>query len=104
MMSSRFLIGGLLIASLSVISGCATQLTGVLSQRGSQLEAFWSVRDTSHDGGKLWRLEATNASITEQLTRFQQQTVRVTGDVSDVANAALSPPVMRVLKIELVTQ
>jgi hypothetical protein len=81
------------------------QITGTLTKRGGQIEAFWGVRDTSRVGGKLWRLDATNASITEQLTRFQQQSVRVTGEaISDAANSASPFPVLRVLKIELVAQ
>lgn len=97
------------------LAGCAAgrlpppanevQITGVLTKRGSQIEAFWGVRDTSRADGKLWRLDTTNASITEQLTRFQQQTVRVTGEVSsEAANAASPFPVLRVLKIEPVAQ
>lgn len=102
---------GLIALSLA---GCAAgrmpptndmQITGILTKRGSQIEAFWGVRDTSRMDGKLWRLEAQSASITEQLTRFQQQAVRITGEAVD--NAANSPspfPVLRVLKIELLAQ
>lgn len=102
---------GLIALSLA---GCAAgrmpphdevQIAGVLTKRGGQIEAFWGVRDTSRADGKLWRLETQNASITEQLTRFQQQSVRVTGEaISDVANSASPFPVLRVLKIELATQ
>jgi hypothetical protein len=97
------------------LAGCAAgqaprptnevQITGVLTRRGGQIEAFWGVRNTSREGGKLWHLEAKNASINEQLIRFQQKTVRVTGEATgDAVNAASLLPVLRILKIELVTQ
>jgi hypothetical protein len=103
---------GLIALSLT---GCAAgqsantiTITGALTRRGTQMGAFWGVRDTSREGGKLWQLEVPSdeksASITEQLTRFQQKTVRITGEAeSDAANAASPFPVLRVLKIELVT-
>ena len=107
----KFKLFGLLALALI---GCAAgrmppisevQITGVLTKRGSQIEAFWGVRDTSRTEGKLWRLETTNASITEQLTHLQQQTVRVTGEaISDAVNSASPFPALRVLKIELVAQ
>jgi hypothetical protein len=94
------------------LAGCAAgqsanaiTITGTLTRRGTQLGAFWGVRDTSRPEGKLWQLDAQNtqnASITEQLTRFQQRTVRVTGEVANEASNAPQPfPVLRVLKIEL---
>jgi hypothetical protein len=94
------------------LAGCAAGqsanaiiITGTLTRRGTQLGAFWGVRDTSRPEGKLWQLDAQNAqnaSITEQLTRFQQRTVRVTGEVANEASNAPQPfPVLRVLKIEL---
>ncbi len=104
---------GLIALSLT---GCAAgqsantiTITGVLTRRGTQLGAFWGVRDTSRPDGKLWQLEAPqneqNAPIIEQLTRFQQRTVRVTGEITgDATNAASPFPTLRILKIELVAQ
>jgi hypothetical protein len=102
---------GLIALSLT---GCAAgqsanviTITGTLTRRDTQMGAFWGIRDTSRPQGKLWQLETPNdaksASITEQLTRFQQRVVRVAGEVaSDASNAASPFPVLRVLKIELI--
>jgi hypothetical protein len=107
---SKIKLLGLIAMSLA---GCAAgqsantiTVTGTLTRRGTQLGAFWGVRDTSRPDGKLWQLEVPldgkNSSITEQLTRFQQRTVRVTGEVANEASNAPQPfPVLRVLKIEL---
>ncbi len=103
------------LVALALI-GCAagqsantTTIAGTLTRRGTQIGAFWGVRDTSRTDGKLWQLEvpieAQNASITEQLTRFQQKVVRVTGEAAvETSNAASPFPILRVLKIELVAQ
>jgi hypothetical protein len=108
---SKIKLLGLIAMSLA---GCAAgqsantiTVTGTLTRRGTQLGAFWGVRDTSRYDGKLWQLEVPldgkNASITEQLTRFQQRIVRVTGEVaSDASNAAEPFPTLRILKIDLV--
>jgi hypothetical protein len=108
---------GLVLLSIAFsLAGCAAgqapmpqantlEITGVLTKRGAQIESFWGVRDTSREGGKLWQLETQSASIAEQLTRFRQKTVRVTGEAATETSNATSPfPVLRVLKIELVTQ
>lgn len=71
------------------------QLTGVLSLKGPQLEAYWSIRTAQ---GTQWRLVVeANSDLARQLQQFNGQLVQISG----VAIAVTEPPLM--LKLQSVT-
>jgi hypothetical protein len=63
------------------------QLTGVLTRRGPQLEAWWGIRAQD---GKLWRLLPANAFIQEEFQRLNNQSVQIKGKpLGDADSGAL---------------
>lgn len=54
----------------------STVLTGVLTLRGAQIEAWWSLRTPD---GRLWRLTTSDAAVRSQFQPLAQQAVRAEG-------------------------
>lgn len=77
----------------------STVLTGVLTLRGAQIEAWWSLRTQD---GKLWRLVASDPAMRSQLQSLAQQTVQAEGIIQSGQAAVDDFPTLKISSIKLV--